>query len=158
FLFYWARYITHSTSFPSIADFFYLARIPFMVAGLALIVRYRSGRNRAAVIDALIVGTAVALLMWVFLMKPYTVGGIGLSVRITSLAYPMTDLMLVVLALRLIAGGGRQSASFRFLTAGLILLAGTDSYYGWLNLHGVAYHSGSLVEVGWLLYYLTVGA
>ncbi|MCU1492270.1 MAG: diguanylate cyclase/phosphodiesterase with sensor(s), partial [Acidimicrobiaceae bacterium] len=158
FLFYRARYITHSNSFPSLADIFYLGRVPFMVAGLALIIRYRSRHDRAAVIDSLIFGAAIALLSWIFLMKPYAVGTIGLSVRITSIAYPITDLMLLVLALRLITGGGRQSASFRFLTAGLILLAGTDSYYGWLNLHGVAYQSGSPVEAGWLLYYLMVGA
>jgi len=90
-------------------------------------------------------------------MKPYAVRPIGLSAA-TSLAYPMTDLVLVVMALRLITGGGRQSASFRLLTAGLILLAGTDSYDGWANLHNVAYAPGSIFDAGWLLYYLTVGA
>ena len=129
-----------------------------MVAGLALIVHHRSGRNRSAVIDALIVGSAITLVSWVFLMKPYTAGSIGLLTRLTSLAYPMTDLMLVMMVLRLITGGGRQSTSFRLLTSGLILLAATDSYDGWLNLHNVAYHAGSLVEAGWLLYYVTVGA
>ena len=158
FLTYRAIYITHSASFPSPADFFYLARVPFMVAGLALIVHHRSGRNRSAVIDALIFGSAITLVSWVFLIKPYTVGGIDLLTRLTSIAYPMTDLMLVMMVLRLITGGGRQSTSFRLLTSGLVLLAATDSYDGWLNLHNVPYHAGSLVDAGWLLYYVTVGA
>jgi diguanylate cyclase (GGDEF)-like protein len=158
FFFYWGRYISHVNKFPGIADLFYLGRIPFMVAGLALIIRRRSGRDRAAVIDCLIVGIAAGVLSWVFLMEPYTKGALGFSVRFTSLAYPVTDLMLVAMAVRLLAGVGRRGVSFCLLTGGLVLLAATDSLYGWLNLHSVAYGSGSLVEGGWLLYYLTVGA
>jgi diguanylate cyclase (GGDEF)-like protein len=158
FVFYWARYISHVTEFPGLADVFYLGRIPFMVAGLALIIRRRSGRDRAAVIDCLIVGIAAGVLSWVFLMEPYTKGSLGLAARVASFAYPVTDLMMVALAVRLLAGAGRRGASFYLLTGGLILLAVTDSLYGWLNLHGVAYGSGSLVEGGWLLYYVMVGA
>jgi diguanylate cyclase (GGDEF)-like protein len=158
FLFYWARYISHVSVFPGIADLFYLGRIPLMIGGLALIIRRRSGRDRAAVIDCLIVGVAASVLTWVFLMEPYLHGVLGLSARLTSLAYPVTDLMLVAMAVRLLAGVGRRDASFYFLTAGLILLAATDSLYGWLNLQGVGYGSGSIVEGGWLLYYFTVGA
>jgi diguanylate cyclase len=158
FLFYWARYISHTSQFPSLADAFYVGRVPFVVVALALVIRRRSGRDRIAVIDSLILGVVAGLLSWVFLMEPYTHGSLGLSVRLTSLAYPVTDLMLAAMALRLLVGGGRRALSFYLLTGGFILLAGTDSLYGWLNLHGVTYGSGSVVEVGWLLYYLTVGA
>ena len=158
FVYYRGLYITHSTPFPGPADAFYLGRVPFMVAALALMIRKRSGGDRAAVIDSLIVGIAASLLSWVVLMKPYTEGALALSVRLTSIAYPVTDLMLVVMAVRLLAGKGQRGLSFRFLTAGLILLAATDSVYGWFNLHGVTYSSGSLVEVGWLAYYVSVGA
>jgi diguanylate cyclase (GGDEF)-like protein len=158
FVYYRGLYITHSTPFPGPADAFYLGRVPFMVAALALMIRKRSGSDRAAVIDSLIVGIAASLLSWVVLMKPYTEGALALSVRLTSIAYPVTDLMLVVMAVRLLAGKGQRGLSFRFLTAGLILLAATDSVYGWFNLHGVSYSSGSLVEVGWLAYYVSVGA
>jgi hypothetical protein len=158
FLFYWARYISHVNQFPSLADAFYLGRVPFVVLALALVIHRRSGRDRIAVIDSLILGVAVGLLSWVFLMAPYTKGSLGLSARLTSLAYPVTDLMMAAMAIRLLVGGGRRARSFYFLTGGLILLALTDSLYGWLNLHGVTYGAGSVVEAGWLLYYLTVGA
>jgi len=59
--------------------------------------------------------------------------------------------MLIGIAVRLLTGGGRRQPSFYFLTGGLVLLAATDSLYGWDNLHGVAFSSGSLVEVGWLV-------
>jgi diguanylate cyclase (GGDEF)-like protein len=158
FLEYWARDISHGITFPGLPDVFYLSRLPFMVAALALLVRRRSGRDRAALIDSLIVCVGVGLLSWVFLMEPYTDGGLNLAVRLTSLAYPVTDLMLVALAVRLLAGSGRRGVSFFLLTGGLILLAATDSVFGWLNLHNVTYASGGFLEAGWLLYYLTVGA
>jgi diguanylate cyclase (GGDEF)-like protein len=158
FLAYWGRYMGPVAHYPGYPDIFYLGRVPFMIVALTLMIRRRSGRDRGAVIDCLIIGLGVGILSWVFLMAPYTHGSIGLSVRLTSLAYPLTDLMLVTIAVRLLAGAGRRGASFYFLTGGLILLAATDSVFGWLSLHGSLYAPGSPVEVGWLVYYLAVGA
>jgi diguanylate cyclase (GGDEF)-like protein len=158
FVFYWRLYLDHVEHFPGLADVFYLGRLPFMVAGLALLVRRRSGRVRVAVIDSLIVGVGVGILSWVFLMEPYTNGALSVSARLASLAYPVTDLMLTVMAVRLLAGDGRRGPSLYFLTGGLILLAATGSAYGWLDLHRAFYGSGLLVQVGWLGYYLTMGA
>ena len=152
------HYISHIYRFPGLADAFYLGRVPFILTGLVLIVRERNRGNQTALIDSLIVGIGVGAVSWVFLMSPYTNGSLGLSARLASLAYPITDLMLIGIAVRLLTGGGRRQPSFYFLTGGLVLLAATDSLYGWDNLHGVAFSSGSLVEVGWLVYYLTVGA
>ena len=157
-IYYWGRYVSHVVTFPGPADLFYLGRVPFMVVALALITRRRGGDNRGALLDSAIVGMAVGVVSWVLLMAPYTVANLALSVRLSSLAYPMTDLMLIVMAVRLLAGDGKHSASFRFLTGGLFLLAITDSLYGWINLHGDTYHSGSVVELGWLLFYISVGA
>jgi diguanylate cyclase (GGDEF)-like protein len=155
---FWGIYVSHVSVFPGPADLLYLCRVPLMVVALALIIRRRSGHNRAALLDSAIVGMAVGVVSWVFLMAPYTEANLELSARLTSLAYPMTDLMLIVMAVRLLAGGGSRSASFRFLTGGLILLVATDSVDGWANLHGQAYQSGSIVELGWLLFYISVGA
>jgi diguanylate cyclase (GGDEF)-like protein/PAS domain S-box-containing protein len=158
FLYYWGRDISHSQQFPGIPDIFYLGRIPFIMIALAIIIRHRGEHNRSALLDSLVVGIAVGAISWVFLLRPYAEATLSASVRLTSLAYPVTDLMLLVLAIRLLAGDGRRVRSFYLLTGGLVLLAVTDSVYAWLNLHGVVYGSGSLIEGGWLLYYLIVGA
>jgi diguanylate cyclase (GGDEF)-like protein len=155
---FWGIYVSHVSVFPGPADLLYLGRVPFMIVALALIIRRRSGQNRAALLDSAIVGMAVGVVFWVYLMAPYTEVNLELTARLTSLAYPMTDLMLIVMAVRLLAGDGIRSAAFRFLTGGLVLLVITDSVDGWANLHGEAYHSGSLVELGWLLFYISVGA
>ena len=158
-VYYWDHYISHIDRFPGLADAFYLGRVPFIVVGLVLIFRRRgSGGNRSALIDSLIVGISAGVLSWVFLMQPYADGALALSARLTSLAYPVTDVMLVVIAMRLLVGSGRRSASFYLLTGGLVLLVATDTLYGWDNLHGVQFDPMSLVELGWLGYYLSVGA
>ena len=59
--------------FPSIADGFYLAFYPLLVAGLLLLIRERpTSRDRASLIDALILTIGIGVLSWVFLMAPYT--------------------------------------------------------------------------------------
>ena len=44
---------------------------PFLIAGLIILVRRRNpGRDRAALIDALVITIGVGVLSWVFLMAP----------------------------------------------------------------------------------------
>ena len=46
-------------------------RLPFLIAGLIILVRSRNpGRDRAALIDALVITIGVGVLSWVFLMAP----------------------------------------------------------------------------------------
>jgi diguanylate cyclase len=157
-IYYWNRDIHHVVMFPSLADVFYLGRVPFVLVALALIIRRRSGDNRAALLDSTIVGLALGLVSWLYLISPYTGPHLSLLLRLTSLAYPITDLMTVTVAVRLLAGGGRRSTSFSLLTGGLLLLVTTDTLYGWLNIHAITFGSGSIVELGWLGYFATVGA
>jgi hypothetical protein len=57
--------------FPSLADVFYLLTYPCFATGLFLFIRARSaGRDRASLIDAVIITTGLALLSWVYLVIP----------------------------------------------------------------------------------------
>jgi hypothetical protein len=51
FVYYWRLYVDHIEPFPGLADIFYLGRLRFMVAGLALMVCQRSGRDRVVSFD-----------------------------------------------------------------------------------------------------------
>jgi diguanylate cyclase (GGDEF)-like protein/PAS domain S-box-containing protein len=158
FIFYWQYYIDHSKSYPSLADAFYLGRYPFIFAGLVIILRRRNQYDRMAMVDSLIIAIGVGVLSWVFLMEPYTMGNLALSVRLVALAYPLADLIMVVLVMYLLVGGRSRNPSFYILAGGLVLLVADDSLYGWRNLHGNFFSSGSICEIGWLVYYLTAGA
>jgi signal transduction histidine kinase len=156
-VFYALRDIWHVETFPNVADALYVAAGALLAAALLAFIHGRGGSDRAAAIDALTVGVGVALLSWVILMAPYTDGSLPLPVRVTSLTYPVLDLVFVTLAARLIMGGGRRAPSFYFLTGGLLLLVANDSLYGWMQIQGL-YQTGAIVDGGWLIFYLCVGA
>jgi signal transduction histidine kinase len=146
----------HDERYPAPADALYLAHYPFLVAGLLLLRRQRS-RQWAPLIDTLIVGIAAALLVWIVLMSPYASGhSMGLLVRLTSLAYPVMDLMVLVAAVRLIANGLR-SPSMSFPATGLVALLCSDFVYSWLQVKG-HYVAGDFLDATWPTYSLCLGA
>ena len=58
--------VFHKQPFPSVADAIYLVGYPFLAAGLVGFVRSRiPGRDRASLIDALVIGSAVTVVAWV---------------------------------------------------------------------------------------------
>jgi diguanylate cyclase (GGDEF)-like protein/PAS domain S-box-containing protein len=145
--------------FPSAGDVFYLAVYPLLVAGVVRLIRARSPRPESgAVIDALIVGTGVGLLSWVYLMAPYAHDpGLTAISRVVSMAYPLMDLLLLVVAARLAIGPGRREPAFHLLVAAVTALFATDAIYGYITLNGT-YETGSALDVGWLVYYFCWGA
>ena len=144
---------------PSIADPFYLAFYPLLVAGLLMLIRQRNeARNRASLIDALIITVSAAALSWVYLMAPYAHDHtLKLTTKLTSIAYPMMDILVLGVVLRLAVGSRRRGVAFRFLVAGTALLLLTDTIYGYLQLHG-GYSTGGLLDAGWAGFYALLGA
>jgi diguanylate cyclase (GGDEF)-like protein/PAS domain S-box-containing protein len=153
------RFFGTDLPFPSVADGFYLATYPLLIGGLILLVRKRTpSHDRAALIDALIVSTSAGALSWALLIAPYAHDStLSVSTKLTSIAYPIMDLAVAACVARLAFGHGRRSASFAFLTVGVVCLLGTDSIYGWALLHG-GYTTGGLLDAGWLAFYLLMGA
>jgi len=107
--------------YPSVADAFYLACYALLVAGLLLLVRERApGRDVASLIDATII-TGVGLLSWVFLIGPNVrVPDLLLSQRLVSIAYPLCDVLLVAVAVRMWRTGGHGTVASRLLMLGLV--------------------------------------
>jgi diguanylate cyclase (GGDEF)-like protein/PAS domain S-box-containing protein len=114
-------------------------------------------RDRATLIDALVVTIGVGTLSWVFLMAPYAHDAtLTLPAKLTSIAYPMMDLLLLAVGARLAMGAGRRGRSPQLLAAGLVALLATDTIYGWMSLHG-GYETGGLLDGGWILFYALLG-
>jgi diguanylate cyclase (GGDEF)-like protein/PAS domain S-box-containing protein len=145
---------------PSLADGFYLATYPFLVAGLLLLNRARiPRRDRTGLVDALIVTVSMGVLSWVYLMAPYVRDpSLDLATRLTSLAYPLADMLLLGVVARLWGNGGRRNTSFVLLITGLGALLAVDSlYYGQFQL-GEIWGDSSTIDAGWLVYYGCLGA
>jgi diguanylate cyclase (GGDEF)-like protein/PAS domain S-box-containing protein len=145
--------------FPSVADPVYLAVYPVTVVGLLLLIRRRNpGRDWASLIDALIVTIGLALLSWVFLIAPYAHDhALHLGTKLVSIAYPLGDILLLGVAVRMAVGAGRRSAAYYMVIAAIVAVLATDSVYGWILLHGT-YHPGDPLDGGWIVYYLLWGA
>ncbi len=145
--------------FPSIADPLHLAFYPFLVAGMLLLVRERGERrDRSALIDALIVTLALATLLWVYLIAPfYGQQALSRLTRLTSVAYPTMDILVLGVVARVAAGSHRREPAFAFLLSAAVVLLLSDALYGW-KLVGGGGGTGLVMHAGWATYYVLLGA
>ena len=154
------RFFGTELPYPSIGDVFYLSVYPCLFLGILLLIRHRSpGRDHDSAIDSLIVGIGVGVLSWVFLIAPYMHDfSLTTGQKLVSIGYPLMDLMLVTVAIRLAVGRGRKNQAFYLLLAGVIALFITDAMYGWAGLHGGYDNQTGYLEGGWAAFYLLIGA
>ncbi|GAA0249760.1 GGDEF domain-containing protein [Cryptosporangium japonicum] len=117
--------------YPNIADLFWLTLYPSLFLGLAVLIRARgTARDWASMVDALILASGLGLLSWVFLMVPvrsdHTLHTVG---QVIVLAYPVGDIMVLVMLLHLVLSGGVRNASFWLVCASMgLFLAGDLSW------------------------------
>lgn len=154
------RFFGTELPFPSPGDILYLSVYPFLVLGILLLIRARTpGRDSASLIDSLIVCVGVGTLSWVFLISPYFHDPtLTLQQKLVAMAYPLMDLILFTVAVRLTVGGGKRPAAFYLMVSSVAVLFITDSIYGWLVLHGGYDNTAGYLEGGWGLFYLLWGA
>ena len=145
--------------FPSFGDVLYLLVYPALAAGMLVLVRRRNPhRDRAAVIDSLILTLGIALISWVFLVAPNVhASGLTLLEKAVSTAYPLGDILLLAVAIRLAVDQGKRAPAFYLLIGSIVCLLTVDSAYTYALLTG-AYDHQLIYDVGWIAYYLLWGA
>lgn len=131
--------------FPSVADAAYLASYVLYAAALWELGR-RGGTDRGILIDAAIVGIAAAVLGWVYIMAPYVDDQtLTMPERIISLAYPVGDLILIPLIVRLVFAHAANIPAHIYVLVGMLLYLVGDVAFGIGILSGW-YESGGLVD------------
>ncbi len=145
--------------FPSLADPFYLAFYPFLVAGMLVMIHERnSARDRASLIDALIITVALATLLWVYLIAPYVDGHTtSLLATLTAIAYPTMEILVLGVVASVAAGSHRREPAFFLLVSGAVVLLLSDVVYGAQLLEG-SYRMGGAVDGGWAIFSVLLGA
>jgi two-component system, cell cycle response regulator len=156
--FYISHYALGVLDYPGAADPLYVAHYPLVVAGLMLLIRRRTpGRDLPGVLDAAVIGVGAAMLSWLFLIAPNARLDAPVVVKAFSLAYPVLDLLMLTVALRLILGGGRRPASFYLLTFNMLAFVAADTMYVSQQLDG-SYVTGNYLDAIWLAGNLALGA
>jgi diguanylate cyclase (GGDEF)-like protein/PAS domain S-box-containing protein len=149
----------HEVPFPSVGDGFYVAVYPVLMVGLLLLARRRAERSGdRSVVDAAILTIGLALPSWMALIAPYIHdGSLSLVAKSVSVAYPLGDVLLLAVAIRLSLDGGRRGPSFFLMGSSIVALLVTDFVYGLMTLHGTYDHQVSL-DLGWVAFYVLWGA
>ncbi|HEY6608376.1 MAG TPA: GGDEF domain-containing protein, partial [Candidatus Limnocylindria bacterium] len=136
---------------PSIADALYLGGLALTAFAVLALVRGRiPGGDGAGFIDALIVAIGAALLSWTFLMRPLVEDPFASIPEVaTALAYPVVDILLLAVLVRLMLVPGRRGVALNLILLALISLLLSDIPYAVMTVAG-GYETGHIVELGWL--------
>jgi PAS domain-containing protein len=151
-------YGTASGPVPSAADIFWAAFYVPMIGALALRLRASAGVAGAVAIDILIATCALGSISAAFVLEAILTAGSGSTAEfVTTLAYPVLDLVLAGLVLQLAAANGwrlgRATGLMAACFAGWVV---TDTVYAFQIARGT-YVPGGLLDLGWVIPYALFG-
>ena len=140
------------------ADVLYLAAYP--VLAIALVRLARARLDRETLLDSAIVAVAVSAVIWQWVVTPVIESTNGASPleRAATVAYPLMDILLVVVIVHAVFTLPRWSAAAWLLFAGLGLMLVGDALYARLVADGTYADGGALDAVWPIAYFLLAAA
>ena len=158
----WAYYevgVGRQLPFPSLADVGFLAAVPFIVTALLAfpLAPLRSVARVRVLLDGAVVAAAMLFVSWAVVLGPaYRQNHDGLFVKALTLAYPVSDLVIVVVVLCVAMRASRSAWTLLGLVGGGVLaLAVSDSAFAYLTQSG-GFGLGNTLDVGWMVGYLLI--
>ena len=144
--------------FPSVADIGYGAFPICATFGLWRLTRDVSRLAMARrVIDGFTVGCSLGLAAWVFVLERLVDGDFASPLaEATSLFYPVTDTVLVTVAVLTIAQTRELTASWVLLGLGVLAMTLADFTFAYQVAAGT-FQTGSFVAWGWWLGFTSIG-
>jgi diguanylate cyclase len=145
--------------YPSVANAgFLLFPVAACVAMLVLPAGYPGGNWFRMVLDGAIVATALFVVSWVAVLRQaYAATGVKNSAAIVSLAYPVSEVVTVTVAVLVLARAhARWRATVALLTVGLTLIAASGAAYEYLFARD-NYAFDNPVGLGWSAGVVIVG-
>ncbi len=143
----------HRAPFPSPADVFLLAALPLAAAG---VLSYPTAPVRAlaqvrTVLDGLLIASSLLFASWAMVLGPtYRAGGGPVLARVTALAYPIGDMVILTIAFSVLARTkGRVVVQPVLVTAAILSIGIADSAFAYL-IGKDAYATGAWLDIGWL--------
>ncbi|QHK22476.1 response regulator [Pseudarthrobacter psychrotolerans] len=150
----------HAYPFPSLADALFISySVPAVVALFSF--KRPGGTTRVgllrSVLDAAVIAGSVLAISWYMALGPAISSAGDLLTRLTTMAYPVVDVIITSLVLAL---GMRRQPGERLpwlcFGGGLLVLTVTDSIYVRLTSDGVTGVTGSPLALGWIIAFLLI--
>lgn len=134
---------------PSVADACYLGGYALLITGVCLLLNRRGGRLIFVTeLDALVVFLAVALAQWVFVLDRFNHDHtLGMGERLTNMAYPAMDALLLVAVGHLVAVRGTRNRAYVLVVISFALWIVGDELF---SVNYTTYTSGGWIDVFWL--------
>jgi diguanylate cyclase (GGDEF)-like protein len=154
----WYEDVRHVSPFPSSADICYLLAYPLLAAGIALLIRGGGRRfDIRGLIDSCIVVAALGLVSWSWIAQPMVeADDVPVLERAIAVAYPVGDILLLAMLVRLVAAPGLTSVALRLLVGAVVLQVIADTGLAAGVSESWTYASG--LDVVWLGSYVLWGA
>ncbi len=137
--------------FPGYSDVPYLLTYAGLAAGVVLIFQAQQRRNTAMILDGLIVALGSAAAAAPFVFQPALAVSGSPAQAAVGLAYPLLDLLIMILLVASVASNGhRPSPSALWLAAGVLAFGGGDIAY-LTAVEAETYLPGTLMDVTWIV-------
>jgi len=146
--------------FPSLADAGFLGAVPLAAAGVLLFTaaRRRAVTRLATVLDGLIIAGSLLAVSWTAVLETIYghVGG-DVFAQAISLAYPISDVVILAILLLLLSGRVHAPDRLRLslLAGGLLANLVTDSGFAYLTTVN-SYNPAQPIDGGWVVGYFLI--
>ena len=145
--------------FPSAADVGYIGYAFFLAVGIARFPRPVGGfwARWRTMLDGLVIAASLLLASLVWVLGPLTDGSPLSAAHAVALAYPIVDVAVASMAItRCLAVPASRRLPWALLSAGLLVLAATDSLHIARYLDEPFLQPGGPTDIGWLVTFCLV--
>jgi len=142
--------------FPSPADAGFLLAVPLTVGGVLQFFRGNGLASARVGLDGAIVAAALFFISWVLVLEPTIgAGGVGGFNLYLGLAYPIGDIITLVIVIAAVARSRAFESPLAYVAAGVVAIAISDSFFLYLTTHGA--YSTNPADTGWFAGFLLIG-
>ncbi len=152
------QYVVHYDAYPAPSDAFYLAAYVVIAVGLLRLVRGRQNRSDPTpLLDAAIVAVGFGIVVGTFLIAPIaTDSTLSVAGRLAASGYPVADVLLMGVVVRLWTTVGARTPALRWLLLAVLATLAADLVWSVIALRDPGAETAGWLDMLWLLGYLGV--
>jgi diguanylate cyclase (GGDEF)-like protein len=144
--------------FPSFVDALYFGAYAVFALFLLVLVRTKHDGDRGHLFDVLVVSMGLFALAWRYVIQPsLETPGLSGAARATAVAYPLVQMALLAVAVRLDLLAALRNPAEVALAVWLAGELAADAGYGLTTAQG-SFSFGHPLSLGWLVSYVAIGA